>query len=122
MFAQSIVEDYNLPSSSQFTITKAIQEQLSDFKAHIGDDEVDLTLPGDTPGGALADDEVGWWEGWRKRLRNENGFVRRKRRKMGFDASNGEDEHVDDFEVDDNEMRILIKVRFDVIHAGFFVC
>ncbi|EPS92595.1 hypothetical protein FOMPIDRAFT_1137574 [Fomitopsis schrenkii] len=34
IFAQSIVDDYALPSSYHSAITKAIQDQLSDFKAH----------------------------------------------------------------------------------------
>ncbi|KAG1819278.1 uncharacterized protein BJ212DRAFT_1218784, partial [Suillus subaureus] len=34
-FAQTLIEDYALPHSYQGVITRAIQEQLSDFKAHI---------------------------------------------------------------------------------------
>ncbi|EGO01043.1 hypothetical protein SERLA73DRAFT_29048, partial [Serpula lacrymans var. lacrymans S7.3] len=33
-FAQSIVDDYALAPSYHTTITKAIQDQLSDYKAH----------------------------------------------------------------------------------------
>lgn len=33
-FAQSVVEDYNLASNYHAIITKSIQDQLSDFKAH----------------------------------------------------------------------------------------
>ena len=33
-FAQSVIDDYGLSSSYHSIITKSIQEQLSDFKAH----------------------------------------------------------------------------------------
>jgi SWI/SNF-related matrix-associated actin-dependent regulator of chromatin subfamily B protein 1 len=124
MFAQSVVEDYNLPSSTQVIITKAIQEQLSDFKAHMPDGmddivegNVELMKP------EFNEDDRIWWEGWKKRLRDENGFVRRKKRKLGFDPSyTAVDEEIrvapvveDDVDPDENstdEMRILIKVAF----------
>jgi SWI/SNF-related matrix-associated actin-dependent regulator of chromatin subfamily B protein 1 len=126
MFAQSIVEDYNLPSSSQIAITKAIQEQLSDFKAHmpdvLGDDEDDVRTVEQGRGELMEDDTV-WWERWRKRLRNENGSIRKKRRKLGSSSSpvfedSREVERTlpvanspDSDETSMDDLRILIKVR-----------
>jgi SWI/SNF-related matrix-associated actin-dependent regulator of chromatin subfamily B member 1 len=126
MFAQSIVEDYNLPSSSQIAITKAIQEQLSDFKAHMPDvmEEGEGNVPtAEWSKGEFVDDDVVWWEGWRKRLRNETGSVRRKRRKLGLSSSPTfghlrEAEQVlpvtDVPDLDEtltDDLRILVKVR-----------
>jgi SWI/SNF-related matrix-associated actin-dependent regulator of chromatin subfamily B protein 1 len=41
MFAQTLVEDYALASSYHSVITKSIQEQLSDFKAHVASVDAD---------------------------------------------------------------------------------
>ena len=41
MFAQTLVEDYSLPSAYHGMITKSIQEQLSDFKAHMATIDAD---------------------------------------------------------------------------------
>jgi SWI/SNF-related matrix-associated actin-dependent regulator of chromatin subfamily B member 1 len=90
VFAMSIVDDYQLPLSYQNTITKAIQEQLSDYQAHTSgganDREEDRDRDGDGDGekdvvageGVLAaDDGSGkWWEAWRKRVRTKAGFAK----------------------------------------------
>ena len=89
-FAQSIVEDYTLAPSYHNIIVKAIQDQLSDFKAHSAnyDGESGELLPSSptlstdpdhndnndiqdqncTPmRGLLDDDSIAWWMKWRKR-------------------------------------------------------
>lgn len=172
MFAQTLVEDYSLLSSYHSVIVKSIQEQLSDFKAHMVDmdwkvppsavettqsedpkieeldesgledkvncgtvDRVECSLDsnGDSPiigKGILDEEEVRWWESWRKRCRKE-AFSRsatltnrRKKRKVATGAaSNSEisttkDDNasrmVDEFELDEKKMhedlRILIKL------------
>lgn len=81
MFAQSVVDDYSLPQSCVSTITKAIQEQLSDFKAHTIESVDDDGFFGTAPARS-ADDDI-WWERWRNGLRTESGTVRRKKRKSG---------------------------------------
>ncbi|KIK95677.1 hypothetical protein PAXRUDRAFT_140130 [Paxillus rubicundulus Ve08.2h10] len=48
MFAQTLVEDYALASSYHSVITKSIQEQLSDFKAHIASVDADWKPPSST--------------------------------------------------------------------------
>ena len=85
-FAQSIVEDYTLAPSYHNIIVKAIQDQLSDFKAHSAnyDGESGELLPSspslstdrnnndiqdqNCPMRGLMDDEsIAWWMTWRKR-------------------------------------------------------
>lgn len=135
MFAQSVVDDYNLPQSSASTITKAIQEQLSDFKAHTIESVEDDGFFGATLA-QTADDDI-WWERWRNGLRTENGTVRRKKRRsnpgpgpsdpttsyitiesVGRPAA---DQNHDDDSME--EMRILIKVRTLIppFHACTFI-
>ncbi|EIN14518.1 SNF5-domain-containing protein [Punctularia strigosozonata HHB-11173 SS5] len=90
-FAQSIVDDYQLPSSYQSTITKAIQEQLSDYQAHTSggsndhqdDEEKDEKVTGPARAGVLGGDDRDskWWEAWRKRVRTKAGFVKNMDRK-----------------------------------------
>jgi SWI/SNF-related matrix-associated actin-dependent regulator of chromatin subfamily B member 1 len=122
MFAQSVVDDYNLPQSSASTITKAIQEQLSDFKAHT----IESVEDDGFFGAALArsaDDDI-WWERWRNGLRTDNGTVRRKKRKPCTEPGPSDpttsyitiesggrpvaDQNQDDDSTE--EMRILVKV------------
>lgn len=45
MFAQTLVEDYALPPTYHSMISKSIQEQLSDFKAHIASIDTDWKPP-----------------------------------------------------------------------------
>ena len=98
-FAQSIVEDYTLAPSYHNVIVKAIQDQLSDFKAHSAnyDGESGELLPSSPTlstdpdhnnsnndiqddqncapmRGLLDDDSIAWWMRWRKR--NENAAVK----------------------------------------------
>lgn len=150
VFAQSVVDDYGLPSSYHSVITKAIQEQLSDYKAHsamlaeleTGVISIDTPEPdGPLLKGQLEDEELQWWESWRKRLRNKDGYVRtrsllksvpepassrlKKRRKPASDAPKVFDKDapmdVEMFEFDEDkmheEMRILIKVRYLFQHS-----
>jgi SWI/SNF-related matrix-associated actin-dependent regulator of chromatin subfamily B protein 1 len=93
------------------TITRAIQEQLSDFQSHAVEDEGVVSQVEEVMRGALGENETIWWEGWKRRLRTESGSVRRKRRKMGFDLLANDEAAVEgDVEAEDDEMRILIKV------------
>jgi SWI/SNF-related matrix-associated actin-dependent regulator of chromatin subfamily B member 1 len=139
-----VVEDYQLAPSYHSTIVKLIQEQLNDYKAHsalydgeggeyLGDDN-DPSL---TEKGILDEEDAAWWEGWRKRLRTEFGFVQtgkgsvkgKRRRKAkaikiesGEDADNEDETPLDDeksmaveeFEIDEGrmteDMRIIIKL------------
>ncbi|KAG9313819.1 hypothetical protein JVU11DRAFT_6182 [Chiua virens] len=45
MFAQTLVEDYSLAPTYHSVITKSIQEQLSDFKAHMASIDTDWRPP-----------------------------------------------------------------------------
>lgn len=133
-----MVEDYNLAPSYHTVITKSIQDQLSDYKAHSANYDGDggELGPEDTLTRGLLDEEsTAWWELWRKRL--ESGFSRdrrrslskgRKRRKMAKEedevadilppfSKEGDKEKpmtLDELEADDQsmheDMRILIKV------------
>lgn len=123
VFAQSVVDDYQLAPSYHAVITKSIQDQLSDFKAHtaaaLGDEEGNGAPREVAVGaGALEGEEAKWWEGWRKRVRvDERKGGGRKRRKVLVDVDNDREMvpvGVDEIEVDEDaspeEMRILIKV------------
>ncbi|KAI0795518.1 hypothetical protein C8Q75DRAFT_746367 [Abortiporus biennis] len=139
IFAQSIVDDYGLASSYHAIITKTIQDQLSDFKAHsttFGEDGVSNALQDDIVNKGVIDDEseATWWESWRNFVRSDavaKPPVRpesrsRKRRKVVKDevveppdvkmAPSLADApmSVDAFEEDESnmheEMRILIKL------------
>ncbi|KAJ3993385.1 hypothetical protein F5050DRAFT_723799 [Lentinula boryana] len=133
IFAQSVVEDYQLAPSYHPIIVKNIQEQLSDYKAHSalydgegGDYLGDDNNPSFTENGALDEADAAWWESWRKRLRTEFGFAKagkglkgkRKRNVGGVkeelaedadieDANSLLDEKsmaVEDFEIDEGKM------------------
>lgn len=172
MFAQTLVEDYSLLPTYHSVIVKSIQEQLSDFKAHMVDvdwkppssaiettqsedlkieeldgsgleDKVDCgtvdaieRVPGNEceslviGKGTLDEEEVRWWESWRKRCRKEafsrssTLSSRRKKRKVVTGAAsnsevsitkdNSAPRTVDEFELDEKKMhedlRILIKL------------
>ncbi|KAI0926467.1 hypothetical protein AcV7_005399 [Taiwanofungus camphoratus] len=139
IFAQTIVDDYSLAPSYHSVITKAIQDQLSDFKAHsttFGEDgEVNALVDSDVIlKGTLEEGDVAWWEAWRTKVRS-NTFHResgkaadnrsRKRRKIVKEEVDDRSDlsaipesdrpmSVDDFEEHDSmaheEMRILIKL------------
>jgi SWI/SNF-related matrix-associated actin-dependent regulator of chromatin subfamily B protein 1 len=82
IFAQSLVEDYNLSSNDHHIITKSIQEQLADFhgqaftpadNAHSTSDnrnEMHEETRG-TLNGALDASEGRWWAKWRKKVKRE---------------------------------------------------
>ncbi|CDO68596.1 hypothetical protein BN946_scf184996.g27 [Trametes cinnabarina] len=83
IFAQSIVDDYSLAPSYHAIITKSIQEQLSDYKAHsatFGEDGTSLMLTDADDAddedevvmrGRINDEEAAWWAAWRKRVRSK---------------------------------------------------
>ncbi|PCH37509.1 SNF5-domain-containing protein [Wolfiporia cocos MD-104 SS10] len=81
IFAQSVVEDYGLSQSYHAVITKAIQDQLSDFKAHsatFGEDGI-LHISSDhdeIQSGTLNEEEAEWWEAWRKKV--HSGFFSKR--------------------------------------------
>ncbi|KAF5392743.1 hypothetical protein D9757_000812 [Collybiopsis confluens] len=108
IFAQTVVEDYQLAPTYHSTIVKNIQEQLSDYKAHsalydgeggeyLGED----SDPSSSERGVFDEKDAIWWENWRKRLRTEYGFVKTgkgaanyKRKRKGKDA--GDDADMED--------------------------
>ncbi|KAF8208209.1 hypothetical protein K438DRAFT_1961718 [Mycena galopus ATCC 62051] len=132
-FAQTVVEDYNLAHQYHAIITKTIQDQLSDYRAHSASydgDSWDLAVAEDKDAlraGALEGETAAWWSAWRKRLRTEYGFVRtargkgHKRRKVvkddDMDAADERPMSVEEFKFDhkalQDDMRILI--RLDII-------
>ena len=105
IFAQSVVDDYGLTPQYHAVITKSIQEQLGDYKAHsatFGEDGVMIDEPEDVPGGGRiedgGDDDGEWWRTWRKRVRSralyrlpdapaDGGARTRKRRKVASAAA-----------------------------------
>ena len=139
IFAQSVVDDYALAPSYVAMITKAIQDQLSDYKAHsntFGDDGVPQSPVEDVVmKGGMEGEEASWWEKWKddvqkgavaKTVSTDTEQRSRKRRKVVKDED-PESQNippavdkerpmaVDEFEDDDSkvleELRILIKVR-----------
>ncbi|KAJ6591033.1 SNF5-domain-containing protein [Mycena vulgaris] len=132
-FAQTVVEDYNLAPTYHAVITKTIQDQLSDYRAHSANydgDSWDLAVTEDTVhAGKLEGKSAAWWGAWRKRLGTEYGFVRagrgkgHKRRKVvkeeddDMDAADERPMSVEEFTFDQkalhDDMRILI--RLDII-------
>ncbi|TFK75652.1 hypothetical protein BDN72DRAFT_733337, partial [Pluteus cervinus] len=50
LFAQTLVEDYNLTNNYYGIITKSIQDQLSDYKTH------HINYDAETSGGATAEE------------------------------------------------------------------
>ncbi|OCH92769.1 SNF5-domain-containing protein [Obba rivulosa] len=139
IFAQSVVEDYSLPSTYHAVITKSIQDQLSDFKAHsttFGEDGVAGTPdPEPVLKGTMEEEDAAWWEAWRKRVRSDTGWKTtstpdtrsRKRRKvvkeeiveqpdplgsdaMDVDKTMAVHEFEDDESLAHEEMRILVKL------------
>ncbi|KAG6883249.1 hypothetical protein C0993_007230, partial [Termitomyces sp. T159_Od127] len=80
VFAQSVVEDYALSPNYHAVITKSIQDQLSDFRAHSGlfDLDGDVPMPvvdlnekeAEPAAGRLGgrdEDNERWWARWRGR-------------------------------------------------------
>ncbi|KAJ7337371.1 hypothetical protein DFH08DRAFT_705548 [Mycena albidolilacea] len=131
-FAQTVVEDYNLAHTYHAVITKTIQDQLSDYRAHSANydgDSWDLAITENTLcAGKLEGESAAWWSAWRKRLRTEYGFVRagrgkgHKRRKviqededmaMADERPMSVDEFTFDHKALHDDMRILI--RLDII-------
>ncbi|OBZ66973.1 hypothetical protein A0H81_13301 [Grifola frondosa] len=136
IFAQSVVDDYSLAPSYHAVITKAIQDQLSDYKAHsttFGEDGANVSdEPAEAASGSISEDEAVWWESWRKRLHSGVDYKKmgaradtnrsRKRRKVvkeeTVDRLAGTNADipvsVEDLEEDESkmheEMRILVKL------------
>lgn len=125
-FAQSLVEDYNLSSNYHSVITRSIQEQLVDFKAHSNNydgEGGDYYSTEDTlQTGTLDDQHASWWEVWRGKLRpglaQSVSESRRPRRypkhetllRVAGDASKTVEELSAEPDSAHDEMRILIKV------------
>ncbi|KAJ7496935.1 hypothetical protein FB451DRAFT_1017060 [Mycena latifolia] len=122
-FAQTVVEDYNLAPTYHSVITKAIQDQLSDYRAHSANydgDSWDITVSDDTlRAGKLEGESAAWWYKWRKRLRTQ--YVRgkggKRRKVVKEEPENERPMSVEEFTVNDKtlheDMRILI--RLDII-------
>lgn len=132
-FAQSIVEDYNLSPAYHVVIVKAIQEQLSDFRAHMGFSDFDGTVGetgSDSPvmataktlpeevdhdgdevaprGGILEGEEEEWWDRWRECMTRNKGRKNRKgkgkkRRKVAREDGGVEGDVEDSAQGDDGE-------------------
>jgi SWI/SNF-related matrix-associated actin-dependent regulator of chromatin subfamily B protein 1 len=85
-FAQSLIEDYQLPISYRSTITKSIEDQLADYKTHSLLYDTDTGEPvnpnevGPQLHGSLEDKDAQWWESWRKQLMAEYVLGRRRKR------------------------------------------
>lgn len=127
-FAQSIVDDYGLTQNMHIVITKSIQEQLSDYKAHTAPPPAapvsESGLDESAGRGVVSDEDAKWWEAWRSRAKARAGAVgagkpegvrSRKRRKVGV-PEEADEEYVDadPYDGDDaeaeEEMRIVVKV------------
>jgi SWI/SNF-related matrix-associated actin-dependent regulator of chromatin subfamily B protein 1 len=121
--AQSIIDDYKMGSQYLSVVSKSIAEQLSEFRASMSED---LPVGSEPVLGSLDDDDVSWWEGWRKRLRTEKGYVKigkdessRKRKNNGV-AAKKEVSELADITTDikpmvvdkaaDKELRVILKV------------
>ncbi|KAH6910743.1 hypothetical protein BKA70DRAFT_1271401 [Coprinopsis sp. MPI-PUGE-AT-0042] len=121
-FAQSLVEDYQLPPSYHGVISKSIHEQLSDYKAHsfLFDGSVSVVVPGDIQGedgedvlkvklvkpegeqdtlqrGKLDNDGEEWWNAWRRQV----GDLREGRRKRKSSRRRIKKEDGDEADVED---------------------
>lgn len=129
--AQSIVDDYKVSSQYTSILSKAIAEQLSEYRASISEETPQVSEP---ESGRLKEEEedATWWEGWRKRLRTEKGYVKigkdkdesKRKRKMistdtPMDIVKKEEPDVVDADVDlnpildeksDHELRVIRKV------------
>jgi SWI/SNF-related matrix-associated actin-dependent regulator of chromatin subfamily B member 1 len=74
IFAQSVVDDYALAPNYVAIITKAIQDQLSDYKAHstalLDDGEVVNVDEDVVVKGVLEGEEDEWWKAWRTGVRS----------------------------------------------------
>ncbi|KAI0701931.1 hypothetical protein BC835DRAFT_1501194 [Cytidiella melzeri] len=148
IFAQSIVDDYSLAPSYLTIITKVIQDQLSDYKAHstalIDEGGVPEVSEDVIVKGMLEGEEEEWWGSWRSTVRapgfaklaNDRGASRgRKRRKMVKDEPADSQMQVterpvvvkeqpmtlDDFEEDDSlsTEEMRILVKLDIIVGTF---
>jgi SWI/SNF-related matrix-associated actin-dependent regulator of chromatin subfamily B protein 1 len=123
MFAQTIVDDYQLAQTIHPVIVKSIQDQLSDFKAHSGsgaDGAEDAPADAVPRRGKLEDNDSAWWDAWRKgahqreRLAVGKQAPRDRKRRKFAPADDEVPLDLDGFEFDDRaaeeEMRIVIKV------------
>ena len=111
-FAQSVVDDYALPTSFHSVIVKSIHDQLSDFRAHFPeedehDDGKDVH-DGVTCIGRMDEADKAWWESWRARLRRKG---RGKKRRVSILGKAGEEGDADaDGEGDDDEKPCVVEV------------
>lgn len=75
IFAQSLVDDYNLSSNYHNVITKSIQEQLIDFpldghSTSTNCNEVHEEKNG-VLNGTLGESEARWWAKWRRKVKKD---------------------------------------------------
>lgn len=77
IFAQSLVDDYNLSSNYHNVIAKSIQEQLADFHGQ-SFSPTENGIPNGiheerrvTLNGALNESEARWWAKWRRKVKKE---------------------------------------------------
>ncbi|KDR74964.1 hypothetical protein GALMADRAFT_249934 [Galerina marginata CBS 339.88] len=106
-FAQSLVEDYALAPSYHSVISKAIADQLADFRTHSArydgdgaelvddDDEEEGGEGGEDAGmirGALDGEAVKWWDAWRRRVRAESTRAEEKAEEEEEDEENEDDD------------------------------
>ena len=104
IFAQSLVDDYNLSSNYHNVIAKSIQEQLADFHGQ----SFSLTDPDGvheerraTLNGALNESEARWWAKWRRKVKKEarraleeaDVLKGERRRKSGLNKREGTRQH-----------------------------
>ena len=125
-FAQTLIEDYNLPMNYHGTIVKSIQDQLSDYRAHSskydGDTWDIVGKEKDTIGaGKLDEESAAFWENWRNRLRNDRAerVKARKRRKIAQEDDIEPPKSLEDIPVNmktlRDDTRIAIRVRVPAI-------
>jgi SWI/SNF-related matrix-associated actin-dependent regulator of chromatin subfamily B member 1 len=110
-------------------VSKSIAEQLSEYRASMSEDAP--TIPDPTKG-SLDDEDASWWEGWRKRLRTEKGYVKigvdengRKRKISSSDVKKDELELVGvdadikpligEKSAPNQELRVILKVRHSIL-------
>lgn len=116
IFAQSIVDDYALAPSYHVVITKAIQDQLSDYKAHSTtfggdpDSSASFTFPeplldneNEVVAGEMDDEEAKWWAAWRKHVRSRKILVPKPITKVDSGSGSRKKRKVVKDEVTENE-------------------
>ncbi|TFK19245.1 SNF5-domain-containing protein [Coprinopsis marcescibilis] len=137
-FAQSLVEDYNLPLSYHGVIAKSIHDQIADFRSHsfqfdglASDTDLVRVKPPTKPDeaelvarGKLDERSLEWWKAWRRRVRVMRvGVSNKKRGKMAKrvkkeegvvkrENADGDEADVEDEEEDeDDDLAVAAAIR-----------